>query len=271
MKPPFNYFGGKTGMADRIAALLPPHKHYIEPFGGSLAVLLAKPPSRLETVNDLNGDLMTFWRVLRDRGADLEQVCALTPHSRGEHTAAYERSDDELEQARRVWVRLTQGRNGHLWRPTGWQYRADGNHGPVSTDLRGYVSRMPAAARRLASVTLECAPAAEIISMYGRDPENLIYADPPYVGAVRNGRGYGHEMLTEDEHRELLEALLDCRAAVVLSGYASSLYDGLLGSWSRREIATQTGNGSGDRSRIEVLWSNRPFPQGSLFDAMEAS
>src|SRR6266508_5596067 len=122
--PPFAYYGGKTTLADRIVELLPAHRHYIEPFAGSLAVLLAKPPALFETVNDLDQQVMTFWRVLRDRGRDLARVCYLTPHSRAEHLACHTTTPDggssdtrsveaeELEAARRVWVMLTQGRGG---------------------------------------------------------------------------------------------------------------------------------------------------------------
>jgi site-specific DNA-adenine methylase len=99
VKPPVAYCGGKTTIADRIVALLPEHGHYVEPFAGSLAVLLAKPPSRMETVNDIDQDLI-FWRVLRDRPGDLERTCGLTPHSRAEHQLAYQAADDELEHAR---------------------------------------------------------------------------------------------------------------------------------------------------------------------------
>src|SRR5581483_5983322 len=102
LKPPFTYFGGKLKLAERIAALLPSHQHYEEPFAGSLAVLLAKSPSPMETVNDLDGRLMSFWRVLRNRPGELERVCALTPHSRTEYLAAYEPAEDELESARRL-------------------------------------------------------------------------------------------------------------------------------------------------------------------------
>ena len=84
LRPPFAYYGGKTKLAPAIAALLPEHGHYVEPFAGSLAVLLAKPPSRMETVNDLDGALVNFWRVLRDRPLELARACALTPHSRAE-------------------------------------------------------------------------------------------------------------------------------------------------------------------------------------------
>lgn len=114
MLPSITYCGGKSKLAEQIAAMLPEHTHYIEPFAGSLAVLLAKKPSRLEAVNDLDRDLMTFWKVLRERPADLAWACSLTPHSRAEQEYAYGDLSglEELERARRVWVRLTQGRIG---------------------------------------------------------------------------------------------------------------------------------------------------------------
>lgn len=111
MKPPIQYFGAKGNLAEKIVALMPEHRGYIEPFAGSLAVLLAKPASKIEVVNDLDGHLMTFWRVLRDRGEDLARVADLTPHSRGELAAAQALDgDDELEVARQVWVMLKIGR-----------------------------------------------------------------------------------------------------------------------------------------------------------------
>ncbi len=133
IKPPLSWFGGKTRLAPQIAALLPPHGHYVEPFAGSLAVLLAKPRSAHETVSDLNGDLMAFWRCLRDRPAELERACALTPHARAELALAGDLSDaqDDVERARRVWVRLTQGRSGQLHHLTGWRHYQDPNGSPL--------------------------------------------------------------------------------------------------------------------------------------------
>jgi DNA adenine methylase len=271
MKPPFTYFGGKTSIAGRIAALLPPHEHYVEPFAGSLAVLLAKPPSPMETVNDLDGDLMTFWRVLRERPLELERACALTPHSRAEHLASYDLDGTEgLERARRVWVRLTQGRGGSM-RRTGWRYYVNprGSSSSMPDYLEAYVGRLAAAAARLAMVSLECKPALELIAQYGQHEQCLIYADPPYLASVRNpragraghGREYSAEMLLPAQHEELAGALRAARAAVVLSGYASPLYDELYAGWHRTEIPVFNGNGAGDRRRVEVLWANRPFPQ----------
>jgi DNA adenine methylase len=278
VKPPFTYFGGKTSIAPQIAALLPPHEHYIEPFAGSLAVLLAKRPSPMETVNDLDGELMTFWRVLRQRPLELERACAQTPHSRAEYLDSYGDLSglEDLECARRTWVRLTQGRGGSM-RRTGWRYYVNprGSGSSMPDYLEAYVDRLAAAAARLAAVSLECRPAAELIAQYGQHEGCLIYADPPYLGSVRNpraaraghGREYSAEMLDAGQHQELATALLETRVAVVLSGYDSPLYDELYAGWHRREIPTFNGNGTGDRTRTEVLWSNRPFAQGSLFDS----
>jgi len=280
MKPPFTYFGGKTSIASQIVRLLPAHEHYLEPYAGSLAVLLEKRPSRLETVNDLDGDLMNFWQVLRDDPAGLERVCALTPHSRAEYEASYDLEGTEgLERARRTWVRLTQGRGGSM-RRTGWRYYVNpaGQYTSMPGYLEAYVGRMAAAAARLHAVSLERKPALDLIAQYGAHDGVLIYADPPYLSSVRNrrtsrashGREYSAEMLTDDSHRELAAELRGCRAAVVLSGYASPLYEDLYSGWDRVEIPTFNGNGTGDRSRIEILWSNRRFPVmlPDLFDGV---
>jgi DNA adenine methylase len=237
MKPPLAYYGGKTSIAEKIVRLLPAHEHYVEPFAGSLAVLLAKPPSRMETVNDLDRDLMTFWKVLRDRPLELERAGTL--------------------------------------RKTGWRYYVDpaGSSSSMPGYLSGYVERMAAVAGRLAMVSLECRPALEIIEAFGRHKKVLLYVDPPYLGSTGRSRNYKHEMSGDDEHRELAAALRACEASVVLSGYHSPLYDELYAGWHRVEIQTATGQAHQWSARTEVLWSNRPFPNvtPSLFDEEVAS
>lgn len=263
MKPPMPYFGGKQTLAPWIVSLLPEHEHYVEPFGGSLAVLLAKPRCRMETVNDINGELMTFWRVLRDRPDELVRACALTPHSRAEHDAAFAPAvkGDDLEAARRVWVRLTQGRSNALQRRTGWRNFIDpsGTRTSMPAYLDGYRHRIEPAAERLMGVSLECMPALELIAKYGAHPGVLLYVDPPYLASTRNSTHYKAELKTADAHRELASALADCKATVVLSGYDSPLYAELYDGWHRYEQTTTTGNGNGDRARTEVLWANRPL------------
>lgn len=261
MKPPVPYFGSKRRTAPWIASLLPAHEHYVEPYCGGLSVLLTKAPSKLETVSDLDGQLMTFWRVLREQPDALARACALTPHSRAEHDAAYQDAPgDDLETARRVWVRLTQGRGGTL-RKTGWRQYVNpaGTATSLPGCLDGYVDRLAAAAERLHAVSLESLPALELIGRYGRHAGVLLYVDPPYLGSTRSFANYRHEMRTEGEHRELAAALSECAAAVVLSGYHSPLYDDLYAGWHRLETAARADNATGDRARTEVLWANRPL------------
>lgn len=261
---PFTYFGGKHRLASWIVSMLPQHDHYVEPYAGSLSVLLAKPRSPMETVSDVDGDLVAFWRVLRSRPQELAAVCALTPHSRTEHAAAHDRPDhlDELERARRVWVQLTQGRSGSTLR-TGWRhYVAPTGTTGMPDYLAGYVGRMLPAAERIAGVSLESRPALDLIERYGRERRVCLYVDPPYLGATRSSGGYRHDMASEAEHRELLDALLDCRSAVVLSGYDSPLYREALSGWHVSRATTSTGQGG---NRTEVVWCNR-LPEPSLFD-----
>lgn len=272
MKPPFPYFGGKQRIAPWIVDLLPEHDHYVEPFAGSLSVLLTKAPSRMETVNDLDGELMTFWRILRDRPADLVRACALTPHSRAELAATWEPADDDLELARRIWCRLAQGRSGTL-RNTGWRHYIDpaGSATSMPGYLTAYVDRLAAVAERLRAVSLENLPALDVIGKYGKQTRCLLYVDPPYLGSTRPFSNYRCEMKDAEEHRDLAAALTDCRAAVVLSGYHSPLYDELYAGWHRYETSTMTGNATTAKARTEVLWSNRSLDaQADLFTAVTA-
>lgn len=272
LKPPMPYYGAKQTIAEQIVGFFPEHGHYVEPFAGSLAVLLAKQPARMETVNDLDGDLMTFWRVLRDREEELVQVCERTPHSRVEYLNCRdaEPATDELEIARRVWVMLTQGRGASMrTKQSGWRYYVDprGSNTSFPGYLDGYRDRMPPAARRLRDVTLESMPGLNLIEKYGTSSEVLFYVDPPYLGSSRAGNRYRHEFKSDEQHRELAETLHATAAAVVVSGYPSELYDvELYPSWSRVEISSMTGNGV-EKARTEVLWSNRPIGhQPTLFD-----
>ena len=266
LKPPFAYYGGKTTLAPKIAALLPAHEHYVEPFAGSLAVLLAKKPSRAETVNDLDGDLMTFWRVLRDRGEELERVCALTPHSRGEFALAADLDVScDVERARRVWLRLTQNRS-HSMKVTGWYNTKNARARTIPGSIRSFSRRIGSLVERLQDVSLENRDALDVIRDYGTEPSVCIYADPPYLGETR-ATNYRVEMPADDQHEAFAQVCHDAKAAVVISGYDSPLYDRLFDGWHRYELKAPT-TLSGDTDRVEVLWSNRTLlgAQTSLFE-----
>jgi len=259
--PPMPYSGGKQRIAERIVSLFPAHDHYVEPFGGALSVLLAKRPSKIETVNDLNRSLMTFWRVLRDQPADLERACALTPHSRAEFAAARDLTPaDEVEIARRVWVQLTQGRGSRLGVRTGWRFVHGTKRMTLARYLDGYLARIAPAAQRLRNVTLECRDALTVIHAYER-PGCLLYVDPPYLAETRHGAQYADEFMRTDQHETLLDALISTPAAVVLSGYDSDLYRDRLAGWERHEFAATAMTG---HPRTEVVWTNRLRSDGAL-------
>jgi len=266
IKPPFSYYGGKTTLAPKIAELLPEHDHYVEPFAGSLAVLLAKEPSRAETVNDLDGDLVNFWRVLRDQPKEMERACALTPHSREEYLASADLTKcADIERARRVFVRLTQGRS-HSMKPTGWWYgrNATQRGQTQSESVDAFTRRLAACAERVRKVTIENRDAIEMIQDYGSEPRVCIYADPPYLGSTR-ASNYRMEMLEDSLHVKLADALRNCKASVVLSGYASPLYEELFEGWHRMELKAPTAL-SGRAAENEVLWSNVPLGAQQAFD-----
>jgi DNA adenine methylase len=264
VRPPVGYFGSKIRAAPTIIDLLPPHRAYVEPFAGSLAVLLAKSATALEVVNDIDQHLMTFWRVLRAQPAELARACALTPHSRAELADAWPIPPDvtdDVERARRVFVALTQGRGRQLRDASaGWRHHLiPGDSLPAH--LARYVERVAPAAERLAHVTLECLPALDVVEKYGQHADTLLYVDPPYLHGLRKSGMYAHEMTPED-HRALAAALAGVPAAVVVSGYPDVLYDAeLYAGWHRVEIPSGTGQAAhkGYQPRTEVLWCNRPF------------
>ncbi|MFC8873194.1 DNA adenine methylase [Streptomyces ardesiacus] len=283
MKPPFPYYGAKGRLAPWIVGHMPrEHRVYVEPFAGSAAVLFARPrPAAHEILNDLDGNVVTFFRVLRDREQELVRALTLTPYSREEYRAAdLEASSnlDDLERARRFFVRAAQSFNAcgaAAGKRASWSngMRRGSSQATTVADL---VDRLYAAAARLRKVVIENRPAADVIALYD-GPDVVMYCDPPYLDSTRTGLrahrqgDYVHDTNTEADHRELAEVLHGCRSAVLLSGYASPLYDELYGDWDRVEVAVQrpTTNRRGHTGTagVEVVWSNRPLArQAELFE-----
>ena len=274
VKTAFAYFGGKSRMAPRIAALVGRPDVYIEPFFGSGAVLMAKAPSRVEIVNDVDQDLVRFWRVLRDRRDELEELCVLTPHARHEFVAASDLDGaDDLEAARRVWVRLTQSFGKTLDARTGWSITSARNQS-VPQSVFSRIGRFGPVAGRLANVSIENCDAAGLVERMAT-PKTVVYADPPYVHETRSSTtGYGHEM-TDADHERLLDVLNNTPARVVLSGYRSALYDHALSGWWRTDIdvTMHASNGAlGPRpKRTECLWLNFEPPSQMALDLAGAA
>ena len=252
-----NYPGAKWGMAEQIVSLMPKHRSYLEPFFGSGAVLFNKPPSAIETVNDIDGDVVNFFKVLREQPAELAEAITLTPYARDVFDDAHEnRGTDAFDRAYRFAIRSKMGHGFKTSQKTGFKI-------DVFARERSYCvgcwNRLPAdlleAAGRLKDVQIENRPALDLIWRFNHD-NVLIYADPPYLLETRGGKQYRHEM-TEQDHLDLLEALKQHRGYVILSGYPSEMYDRELQGWS---VIHRKSYNQNSEQRTEVLWCNFEVP-----------
>lgn len=253
LKPVLRYPGSKARLAPWIVQHLPPHDSYLEPFCGSLTVLFAKPRSTVETVNDLDAQVVGFFRVLRERPEDLARLVALTPWARAEYEASYDPpTGDALEDARRFAVRSWQAYGMKRGGRSGWSNDFNGLKGQRRIRLWATLpARLLAVAARLREVQIECRPALDLIARF-RDPAVAIYADPPYPQALRTDGLYRHD-LTVADHDALLDALDAHPGPVLLSGYRCERYDTRLAHWTRLDRAALA---EGGRARVESLWLN---------------
>lgn len=245
------YPGAKNRLASWICGYIPEHKVYLEPFAGSLAVLFNKERCHIETANDLNGEIVNFFRVLRDNPEELKRLIELTPYSRKEYDLSYEAAEDDIERARRYCVRCWQGFGCTNVYHNGFK---NGQQTKSPNPARAW-SELPEtlklAAERLKGVQIENLPAVELIKRYDTK-DVFIYADPPYLLSTRKNHLYKHEM-TDADHVELLEALLHHPGKVLISGYDNELYNNMLEGWYKAQTRTLV---EGGLKRTETLWMN---------------
>lgn len=260
-RPAFRYHGSKWLLAPWIIDHFSPHECYVESFGGNASVLLRKPRSYLEVYNDMAEDVVSFFRVLRERPDDLVKSLELTPYAKREWEMActVDGDPDPLEIARRFYIRSVMSIAGPTaqWR-TGWRRqkvvsKQDGRKqmtpAPLSFMDLEYLYQV---ADRLRGVQIECDDALEVIARYD-SPETLFYVDPPYPASTR-GRwathAYVHEM-SDEQHVVLAQVLHDVRGAVIVSGYACDLYMNLYRGWQNVARAARTNSPGGS---VEYLW-----------------
>jgi DNA adenine methylase len=260
---PFGWYGGKYSHLDWLLPLLPKCHHYCEPYAGSGAVLLNRRPSPVETYNDLDGEVVNFFRVLRDDGDNLVKAIGLTPFSREEFSIAckLDPKSTPFERARRFYVRARQVRTGLAQTATVGRWanckntsRA-GMSGVISRWLGG-VKDLPVIAERLLRVQIENRPAVQVIRLYD-SPGTLFYCDPPYIHETRgDSKAYGYEM-TDHQHTELAAVLNGVQGMVAISNYACDLMDKLYPApkW-RKTVAEERTNHATKGQRTEVLWTN---------------
>jgi DNA adenine methylase len=260
-RPVLRYHGGKWKLAPWIIEHMPPHRIYVEPFGGGGSVLMRKPRSYSDVYNDLWGVVVNVFRVLRDpvKAEQLKRHIELTPFSREEFLSAYhEEGDDDIECARKTILRSFAGfgsasTNGDYL--TGFRAKSNRSGTVPAGDWRNFPANIPAFVERLQGVLIENRPAVDVIRQHDT-PETLHYVDPPYPHDTRNmARGnaaYAVEM-TDADHERLATVLRSVKGMVLLSSYRSDFYDRVYAGWHREE---RKAHADGAVDRIEVLWMN---------------
>ncbi|OES45255.1 DNA methyltransferase [Domibacillus iocasae] len=252
-------------MADWIISHMPAHETYLEPFFGSGAVFFNKPSSIVETINDLDEQVVNLFKVIRDHPDQLAWLIEFTPLSRQEYYESYEAADDSIEDARRFLIRCWQAIGAKTSDRTGWRSIISANGPKTARDWTKLPEKILLVADRLKDAQIEHQPAIQLLERYQR-PDVLIYADPPYIIETRTKRHYKCEM-TLDDHVELLEMLDKHPGPVLLSGYAHPVYDDRLKHWHRETMDVSAEAGA---RREEVLWINPAAASGyfqqTIFD-----
>ena len=256
--PILKYPGSKWRLADWIIFHMPRHKTYLEPYLGSGAIFFNKPPSDVETINDISGSIVNLFRIIRERPQELATLINFTPWSRDEYNFSYEQTEDDLENARRFLIRCWQAFGTKTNAKTGWRNDIGARkYINMPDQWRMLPERILVAADRLRDVQIENQPAVKLIERYKFDYV-LIYADPPYPLSTRHGKMYANEM-TDEDHVELLNVLDRHPGPVILSGYACELYDMRLRHWERKTHIARAEKGL---TRQEVLWLNPVAARG---------
>lgn len=253
-RPLLRYHGGKWILGKWISTYLPKHRVYVEPYCGAASVLLNKERSYAEVLNDLDQEIVNLFRVMRssETANQLVQLLHFTPFSRVEFLESYEIViDDPVEQARRTIIKAFMGFGSNaIHRRSG--FRADSNRSGTTPahDWANYAKSLPYIVDRLRGVVVENKPALDIVKQFNRG-DCLLYVDPPYVKSTRDkGKDYTFEMSDED-HEELCDRLLETDSMVVLSGYQNEIYAEKLNRWvcvMKQSLA------DGARPRTECLW-----------------
>lgn len=264
MKAVIRYPGSKWGLADWIISYFPAGYErlvYLEAFVGSGAVFFNKRAGAVETINDLDGDVVNLFRVLREKPEELKRKLALTPYSREEYDRSFEACEDPIERARRYMVRTTQAIGAKMDGKCGWRNHKQMKIGGTACKWAGIPNVIASAAERLKGsptnlVQIENMDALRLIERYN-NRDVLMYLDPPYMRSTRrSGKLYRHEM-DDGDHARLLGLITQSKAQIVLSGYSSPQYDEALKGWNKFTALSQT---TSAEMAEECIWINYEPP-----------
>ncbi len=230
MKTPLCYYGGKGNLLRKLLEYVPLHEYYLEVFGGSGSLLFAKESVGAEVYNDIDGDLVNLFRVMRDHFDEFYRKVAMTPYSREEYMfckETYKDCDDPVERARRFFVAIRQSFNGSP--EAGWRYSLKIKKRGLLASVSSWLSaleELPYAYMRLIHVQIENLHWRECMEKYNDwEWAGFFYLDPPYLPDTRREQKvYKFEMSRKD-HEELVEWLLTkSKTKIMLSGYDNDLY-----------------------------------------------
>lgn len=255
LKRPLSYYGGKQLMLGKILPLIPKHKIYIEPFTGGAAVFFAKEKSEKEIINDLNGSLVAFYRVLKNDFSILRKLIIETPVSRKVHReSAFILKNaehfNEIKVAWAVWMQCNMGFASQMLSGYGFAKTAQLEKKIVNKKLRFNKTLK----QRLDYVDIECLDAIKLIKL--RDNEDaFIYCDPPYFNS-NCGHYTGY---SEKDFTDLLDVLSSVKAKFLLSSYDSDLLQKYVKSnaWHQQKIVKKLAvTKHTSREKTEVLTAN---------------
>lgn len=263
---PLRWHGGKAYQAGHIIAQMPPHTRYCEPYFGGGAVLFAKSPEGVaEFVNDIHGDLVGFYRVLREKAKfeEFQRMVEATPFSPVEFNAAktilQSTSCSDVERAHAFFVRYRQSRQGLakcFATPTSRTRR--GMNEQVSAWLTA-VDGLAEAHARLRRVEVRQQDAVDFIQELDSE-QTLFYLDPPYLHETRSTRNCYEFEMTPEQHQALLDVLQTIKGKFLLSGYPSTMYDTAAqrAGWNRSDLAIDNKASSAKKKekKTECLWRN---------------
>lgn len=258
MRQIVKYPGSKWNIAPQLVELIPEHHSYVEPFFGSGAVLFNKPVSDIETINDLDHDVVNLFRCIQKDSERLARLVMTTPFSREEYERQFEGCTSTLYASnfQRAAGFLIKCWQGHGFRTNG--YKVGWKNDVVGRE-KAYALwnwyRLPDwiidITERLRKVQIENRPALEVIERFNYS-QVFMYLDPPYMLGTRSGKQYMHEM-TDAEHEELLQMILQSRAKIMISGYETDMYNDYLSGWEKKQFSSCAEHG---KPRVETVWMN---------------
>lgn len=272
-RPPISWYGGKHYIVDHILNLMPRHRCYVEPFGGSGMVLFAKDPAdKVDIYNDINEWLVSLYRFIRDDPESLIEYLDAIPYSRADfikYRELYRRSTKgeeiditDIQKAAMFFYLIKSSFNSN----PGSSFSQAASTNKAST-WRTAIDLIKPAHERLKMCVIECLDYKELIDKYDHE-ETLWYLDPPYVQSTRDLSSqevYEYEMV-DDDHIELCANIANLKGMCILSGYHSDIYWDILVDdcgWNFKEIEVHAHSSfrpdmpnNEKPLRTEVLWWN---------------